>query len=43
LLQNAPALALTLFGRAAKTALTLALVFPTAFAAMFIATVIAFA
>jgi hypothetical protein len=39
----APARALTSFGRAANTALTLALAFPTVFAAMFIATVIAFA
>jgi hypothetical protein len=43
LLTGAPALALTLWGRAPIAALTLALAFPAAFAAIFIAVVIAFA
>ena len=38
-----PALALITFGRAPRIALTLALVFPAAFAALFIAAIIAFA
>ncbi len=43
LVTGAPALALVLLGRAPITALTLALAFPTAFAALFVAAVIAFA
>ena len=43
LLTGAPALVLTLLGRAPIAALTLALAFPAAFAAIFIAVVIAFA
>jgi hypothetical protein len=38
-----PALALIVFGRAPKTAMTLALTFPVALAALFVATIIAFA
>jgi hypothetical protein len=43
LVTGAPALALVLLGRAPKTALTLALAFPAAFAVLFVAAVIAFA
>jgi hypothetical protein len=43
LITSAPALALVVFGRAPKTALTLALAFPTVFTALFIAAIIAFA
>jgi len=43
LVTGAPALALVLLGRAPITALILALAFPTAFAALFVAAVIAFA
>jgi hypothetical protein len=38
-----PALALIVFRRAPKTALTLALAFPVALAALFVGTIIAFA
>ena len=38
-----PALALIIFGRAQKTVLLLAVAFPMAFAALFIAAIIAFA
>ncbi|HEV8552284.1 MAG TPA: hypothetical protein VGR65_02710 [Casimicrobiaceae bacterium] len=40
---GAPALALAVLCRAPKTALTLALAFPAAFAVLFVAAVIAFA
>jgi hypothetical protein len=43
LITTAPALALTVFGRAPKTAFALALIFPGAFAALFIAAIAAFA
>jgi len=43
LVTGAPALALVLLGRAPRTALTLALAFPAAFAVLFVAAVIAFA
>jgi len=43
LVTGAPALALAFLGRAPKTALTLAFAFPAAFAALFVAAVIAFA
>jgi hypothetical protein len=43
LITAVPALALIMFGRAQITALILAVVFPVAFAALFIATMIAFA
>jgi len=43
LITAVPAFALILFGRAQGTALTLALTFPVAFAALFIAAIIAFA
>jgi hypothetical protein len=43
LITAAPALALIIFGRAQKTALLLAIAFPVAFAALFIAAIIAFA
>jgi hypothetical protein len=42
LMTGAPALVLALKGRAPKTALTLALAFPAAFAVLFVALVIAF-
>jgi hypothetical protein len=43
LLTGAPALVLALWRRAPTTALTLALAFPVAFAALFVAAVVAFA
>jgi hypothetical protein len=43
LITAAPALALILFGRAPKTALTLALAFPAALAALFVTAMVAFA
>jgi hypothetical protein len=43
LVTGAPALALVLLGRAPATALTLALAFPIAFAALFVAALIALA
>ena len=43
LIAAVPALGLVMFGRAPKMALTLALTFPSAFAALFIAAIIAFA
>jgi hypothetical protein len=42
LVTGAPALALGLSGRAPRTALTLALAFPAAFAALFVAALVAF-
>jgi hypothetical protein len=43
LITAAPALALIAYGRAPRTALTLALVFPVVFAGLFITTILVFA